>query len=86
MWNIPGESHRYLIEPLGGTHAKNMLYVRFTKFIQSIILGNKTAPRYMLQLIKNNTKTITGRNIRKISLENNNCDIFNINIKIIIGL
>ena len=57
-----------------------MLFTRFTKFIQSIVTGIKEAPIYLLNLIKNNTDTITGRNIREILNRTNKRDIFNVNI------
>ena len=41
MWDIPIQSHRYLMESLGGTHLKTMLYTRFVKFIRSIKSGNE---------------------------------------------
>ena len=66
MWNLPRQAHRIFIEPLGGIHAKTMLYTRFLKFIDSIWRGTKLAPIYLLETIKNNTQTITGRNIRLI--------------------
>ena len=66
MWNLPRETHRSFIEPLEGVHAKTMLYSRFVKFVQSITKGNKLAPIYLLESIKNNTQTVTGRNIKLI--------------------
>ena len=35
MWNLPFNSHRYFIEPLGGPHAKTLLICRYFSFIQS---------------------------------------------------
>ena len=76
MWNLPRESHRYFMEPLGGTHATVMIYTRFIKFIQNIQNKcTKNSAKYLLELIKNDTKTITGRNLRKISDEANNYKI-----------
>lgn len=66
MWNLPREAHKIFIEPLGGIHAKTMHYTRFLKFIESILKGNKAAPIYLFETIKNNTQTVTGRNIRAI--------------------
>ena len=56
----------YLIEPLGGTHLETMLFTRYTKFNQLIFTGIKEAPIYLINIIKNNTNTITGRNITEI--------------------
>ena len=79
MWGLPIQAHRYLIEPLGGTHAQNLIYSRYVKFLQSIREGRKTAPYYLLEKIKDNTNTITGKNIAHI-FGNNKVDIFNINL------
>ena len=66
MWDLPRQTHRKFIESLSGVHAKTMLYSRFVKFIQSITHGEKAAPIYIYEIIKNNTQTITGRNIKLI--------------------
>ena len=79
MWGLPIQTHRYFIEPLGGTHAQSLIYTRFIKFIQSIRKGRKLAPYYLLEKIKDNTNTITGRNLKHI-LGHENLDIFDINI------
>ena len=63
-----------------------MLYTRFLKFIKSIKTGNKPAAKLLLELIKNNTETITGRNIRKILLEVDKRNIENIDSKILKNL
>ena len=78
MWDLPLQTHRYFIEPLGGIHLQTMLYTRFLKFIHSIKNGIKEAPIYLLHLIKNNTDTITGRNIREILNLTNETNIFNV--------
>ena len=75
MWNLPRATHRRFIEPLGGIHAKTMLYTRFIKFIQSIGKGNKSAPIYLLETIKHNTQTITGRNVKLILQETDETNI-----------
>ena len=86
MWDIPIQSHRYLMEPLGGTHLKTMLYSRFIKFIKSIQSGNKLAAKLLLEMIKDNTETITGRNIKIILMELNKSNINQIDNKSLRGL
>ena len=86
MWDIPIQSHRYLMEPLGGTHLKTMLYSRFIKFIKSIQTGNKLAAKLLLEMIKDNTETITGRNIKIILMELNKSNINQIDNKSLRGL
>ena len=81
MWNLPRESHRYFIEPLGGPHAKTMIYTRFLKFIQTINTKcQKKSAKYLLQIIKGNTNSVTGRNLRQISDEMNNYNIMKMEI------
>ena len=81
MWKLPPQAHRFLIEPLGGTHAKTMLLTRFIKFIQSIEKGNKCAPLYLLEKIRDDTRTVTGRNICYVMHELEVFDISNIKTK-----
>ena len=81
MWNLPMQSHRYLIKPLGGTHLKTMLYYRFLKFIKSIETGHKLTAKVLLEIIKDNTETITGRNMKKILMETDQSNISNIDSK-----
>ena len=66
MWGLPHSAHRYLVEKLGGTHAKTMLMLRYIKFIQSIKKSPKLAVQFLYQKIHRNTNTITGRNIAYI--------------------
>ena len=89
MWNLPRDSHRTFIEPLGGIHAKTMLFTRYLKFIQSIMKGSKAAPIYLLELIKKNTQTITGKNNKlilnetgKVRIEDVSIDDLKENIKL----
>ena len=84
MWDLPRESHKFLIEPLGGTHAKVMIYTRFIKFLQNIQNKcRKKSANYLLQIIKNDTSTVTGRNLRKISDEINRYSLLNTDINLI---
>ena len=66
MWNLPFSAHKYLLEPLGGTHAYTMLLVRFVKFLQTAQKSSKLAVQLMLQRVMNNYDTVTGRNFLKI--------------------
>ena len=69
MWKLPYQTHRYFIEPLGGTHLKNMLFSRFIKFLQSIEKTNKNAAVYLLNRTIYNQRTITGENANLILKE-----------------
>ena len=57
-----------------------MLCSRLTKFVQSINTGIKDAPIYLLNLIKNNTNTITGSNIKEILNVTNRTNIFEVKL------
>ena len=67
MWDLPYNSHRYLIEELSGTHASTTLICRFTNFIQSIMKSPKQAVQYLYQKVKGNLDTVTGKNIRYVA-------------------
>ena len=77
MWGLPIQTHRCFIEPLGGIHAQSFIFTRFIKFLQSIRKGRKNAPYYLLEKIKGDTNTVTGRNIKHI-FGNETIDIFDI--------
>ena len=80
MWKLPYQTHRYFIEPLGGTHLKNMLFSRFTKFLQSIEKTNKNAAVYLLNRTIYNQRTITGKNVNLILKEISEDDIMEVEI------
>ena len=80
MWKLLINAHRHFIEPLGGIHAKTMLYWRFTKFIQFIIKSDKTAAIYLLHKIVDDKRTITGKNANEVLKEANESNIFKVNV------
>ena len=80
MWKLPINTHRYFIEPLGGIHAKTMLYCRVTKFVQSILKSDKKAAIYLLHKTINDKRTITGKNANEVLKQANEDDIFKVNI------
>ena len=80
MWDVPYNTHRYLIEPLSGLHAKTMVYTRFISFTKSIQKCTKYPVKYMYELIKSDTRTITGKNIRQILIETDHENILDVNI------
>ena len=63
MWGLPPGAHRYLVEKLGGMHAKTMLMLRYIKFIQLIKKSPKLAVQFLYQKIHRNVNTVTGRNV-----------------------
>ena len=66
MWDLPFNSHRYLIEELSGMHAQTMLICRFINFVQSIKKSPKQAVQFLYQKVKSNVETVTGKNIRYV--------------------
>ena len=78
MWELPHNSHRYFIEPLGGAHASNMLQSRYVSFIKSAQKSSKMSVLLMLQMIKDDMQTVTGRNIRHILTGAEVDDILNV--------
>ena len=67
MWDLPLQSHRYLIEQLGGQHAESMLIIRYVKFIQSLAKSPKMCVQFLLQKVLKNVETVTGRNVAYIT-------------------
>ena len=80
MWGLPLASHRYLIEALGGTHARTMIFTRFISFVQSIMKSEKVVAILLLQKVCSNVNTVTGQNIRYILDETKKENIFDKNI------
>ena len=78
MWELPFNSHRYFLEPLGGHHAKTMLICRYVTFIQNVRKCHKPAAIYLLEKLKGNKNTVTGRNIAYILKETGHCNIFDL--------
>ena len=80
MWDLPRNSHRYLMEELGGTHAKSMLYSRYVTFMQSISKHDKFPVQFLFHLTRSNLMSVTGRNIRRILDETGQEDIVKIKV------
>ena len=78
MWDLPHNAHRFFIEPLGGTHARSMLISRYVSFIQATKKSPKLIVQQLLQMVKQDQESVTGKNIRYILTELNQSDIFNI--------
>ena len=82
MLNLNRCTHRYFIEPLSGTkHIKFSLIQRFINFTQKIYSSIKTPLKTLYKSIRNDCRSITGKNLRNIMLllEVNNIDSINRN-------
>ena len=70
MLRINRRSHRYLIEPLSETrHLRRSLLLGFNSFVQKLNNSPKKAVREVFNLVKDDCRSITGSNIRNITLE-----------------
>ena len=68
-FDLPMQTHRYLVEPVSGhVHLKKLLIKRFISFLNQINKSNKFLPKSLLNCIKNDTRSTTGSNIRRILL------------------
>ena len=66
---MPLTAHRYLVESVTGQpHLKTMLINRFISFLNQISKSKKYLPKQLLDCIKNDTQSITGKNIRNIQI------------------
>ena len=69
MLGIPRNTHRFFIEPLTEIqHIKFSLLKRFVNFVNSIESSKKSVMRNMLKIVKQDCRTTTGRNLRKLML------------------
>ena len=69
MWDIPLQSHKYMLEPLSGkTHLKFQLFKRFLNFKQQIFKSNKEVTKHVYNICQHDCGSVTGRNLRKIML------------------
>ena len=73
--SLPRNTHRYFIEPLSGTnHIIKSIWNRFLKFIDNIAKGTKRTLRIVLATLMQDTRSITGNNIRYLKLKSVNCN------------
>ena len=67
MYDLPVETHRYLVEPVSEQiHLKKLLIKRFISFLQQIKKSRKMTPKLLLNAIMNDTRSITGSNVKRI--------------------
>ena len=69
MFDLPWATHRYFLEPLTETpHMTRILVRRYLSFIEKIQNSSKYAPKKLLEIARNDVRTTTGSNVRKIML------------------
>ena len=67
MSELPYATHRYLVEPVSGhLLLKKLLIKRLLSFIKQIRKSEKIRPKQLLNIIQNDSCSITGSNIRRI--------------------
>ena len=70
MFDLPWATHRYLMEPLTGlSHVRKRLIQRYLSFIDKIQNSKKGALAALLNIVKTDTRTTTGSNLRWIMLK-----------------
>ena len=67
MFDIPRETHRYMIEPLSEIpHIKSLIIKRFLSFIKQLENCPKKLVGNLLRLFKRDVNSTTGRNLKEI--------------------
>ena len=68
--DLPRNTHRYFIEPLTETHhVIKSLWNRFLNFVSNISNGKKKALRRVLDLVKEDVRSTTGKNLRHLRMK-----------------
>ena len=72
---LPYNAHRYLLEPVTNTrHIITSLYSRYINFVDKLYSSKKSAVRNLFNVVRNDCRSITGSNLRRIMLKTNrNC-------------
>ena len=79
MWDLPNDSHRYFVEPLGGIHARSMLVSRYVSFLQSTKRSKKKSQfSFYSKWFKMTWRQLLEKNVRYILTELDQSDIFKI--------
>ena len=70
MFDLPWPTHRWLCEALSGQHMKKMIYSRYIKFLSTIaIKSDKDNIKALMNIVKNDVRSQTGGNIKKILID-----------------
>ena len=70
MLRLDRKTHRYFIEPLSGMeHAKKTLFKAFLSFTRKLESSPKTPVRDVYAAVKSDCRSVTGANLRSISVE-----------------
>ena len=66
MADLPYQTHRYIVGNLAGGHKKVKLMKNYLGFIKRVRESSKFVLRQLYQLSSNDTRTVTGSNLRSI--------------------
>ena len=67
MYELPVDTHRYFVEAMSDTkHVRTLLYERFVGFLDQIEKSPKNLPKQLLETIRLDVRSITGRNIKRL--------------------
>ena len=67
MYELPVDTHRYFVEAMSDTkHVRILLYERFVGFLDQIEKSPKHLPKQLLETIRQDVRSITGRNIKHL--------------------
>ena len=70
MFNLPRETHCWIVEELsGGKHFLQMIFSRFIKYISALKNNTRPAIRELYSISANDVRTTTGGNVRRILLQ-----------------
>ena len=73
MLSLPRNTHRYFLEPLSETHhIVKSICNRFLKFVSNIADGRKKVLRCVLDTVKNDVRSVTGKNLRYMKMRTKN--------------
>ena len=69
MYDLPRSTHNYFLEPITESqHVKFTMMKRFIRFTENIRHSKKVALRALIKVIRKNTLSVTGSNLRNIML------------------
>ena len=72
VFQVPSKTHRYLIESISDfLHPKVMLTSRYVKFVGSLSSSLKSSIRFLVQFVKDDSRTLTGKTLSRISADTN---------------
>ena len=79
MFNLPRETHCYLIEAISNQdHVRTLLARRFLSFVQAIRTSKMNVLRNLLRVVEFDTQSVTSRNLRSILLQTDVQDVRNL--------